>query len=575
MNIKIIDCTIRDGGHLNKWKFDLSCVRACYAAARKSGVDYFEAGYRYTEETKDLGLFGYCTDETLRELSDNSEKCKLAVMIDAGKCHSSQFTRCLQEKTPLRVVRVAAYPYELDKAVNLVQDLFDKGYEIFLNLMASSELTKENYDFLHKWDNKNILSAVYFADSFGSFTPKEVSELIHKLEAVGFSTIGFHPHNSLQLAFANTLCAIENGVSFVDSSVYGMGRGSGNLPIEILLGYLERLGDQKYNTVPYLDVIERHFLGHFRNIGWGYSLKSLMSGLANVHPYYVDALYAKGTYTTDEIWNALSLIKERCPISFSENKLEKALGNRFFKPLTLERARIICGSLGDELHSIPSHDSCPAGMFPFEGRYKGRNFLILASGTSLATYTNQILQFSEKEDCILIGLNNLRHLFQPQFHVFVSRKRFLQYSANVAQTSTLLVPSFFGTELVEKNYSGEKCFFDVVAPCDAATDPVRGGVQHCLNLNVAISGILLAYQMGASTIFIAGMDGYADEFNKQIVYFYDEDNKIEDQETASYRYESLAQELDRVNSFLLDKEVELYIITPTSHKRFFKLFLTP
>lgn len=570
MKTKILDCSIRDGGHLNQWQFDPACVKAAYYAALKSGVNYFEAGYRYPADKKGMGPFAYSTDELLAELFVASETCKLAVMIDAGKCETSQFQECRPEKTPLRAVRVAAYPYELEKATRMLEGLHDLGYEVFLNLMASSELSAANYAYLKAWPQKHLLHAIYFADSFGSFIPRDISEQFAKLRNAGFERVGFHSHNNLQMAFANTLRALEEGAACVDASIYGMGRGAGNLPIEILLGYLEKTGEADYNTVPYLDVIARYFLKLFHEIGWGYSLESLMGGLANIHPYYAENLFKNKLYTVDEIWNALQLIKERCPISFSIDKLGQALQERFYTPLTPERTEAVHRALVDELNIIPAADAQPARDFSLQGQFKGRKFLIVATGPSIVEHRQRIEEFARQENCVTIGVNSLQGLFAPDFHVFVSRKRFQQYAAEVAPESTLLVPSFFGQELVERSYRGPYRFFDLETRAAPESAPVEGTTQKCLSLNVAVSAILLAYSMGASTIYAVGMDGYADEMSKRMVYFYNEDSRIEDKDTANFRYETLARELDRVNTFLQRQSVPFFILTPTSHKKYYR-----
>ena len=570
MKTQILDCTIRDGGHLNQWQFDPACVKAAYFAALKSGVNYFEAGYRYPVGKKTLGPFAHTTDELLSELFVASESCKLSVMVDAGKCETTQFQECRPEKTPLRAVRVAAYPYELEKATRMVEELHDKGYEVFMNLMASSELSSENHSYLKAWRKKTVLSGIYFADSFGSFIPRDISEQMAKLRSSGFERVGFHSHNNLQMAFANTLRALEEDAACVDASIYGMGRGAGNLPIEILLGYLEKAGDTEYNTVPYLDVIERYFLKLFQDIGWGYGLEALMGGLANIHPYYAENLFKNKLYTVDEIWNALQLIKERCPISFSVEKLGEALEQRFYTPLTPERTEATHRTLINELSILPAADAAPAGPFLLKNKFKGRKFLVIATGPSTLEYQREILDLKKRENCVTIGVNNLQKLFEPEFHLFVSRKRFQQYVAQVAPGSTLLVPSFFGKSLVQESYTGPHHFFDVVAPSAPELPPLEGDTQHCLGLNVAVSAILLAYAMGANTIYAVGMDGYADEWNKHMVYFYNEDSTIQDKQTASYRYEALAKELDRVNSFLQKQSVPFFILTPTSHKKYYR-----
>ena len=570
MAIKILDCTIRDGGHLNKWHFDPLCVKASYFAALKSGIDYFEIGYRCPATVAGLGDFGYSTDDFLFSLFNASEKCKLTVMIDAGKSDNSLFCKCKPEKTPVRAVRVAAYPYELNKAIELLEDLKAKGYEVFLNLMASSELTELEFTLLRDWKNKHILEALCFADSFGSFIPSDIPQHVTNLRSLGFERIGFHPHNNLQMSFANTLRAIEEGVTFVDASIFGMGRGSGNLPIEVLVGYLEKQGNSRYNTVPYLEVVERFYLDLFKILNWGYKIQSLMGGLKNIHPYYIDDLFKRETYTVDEIWNALDIVKEKCPISYSVDKLNEALESRFYTPLTKEKVEEACKGIGDQLKIIPAADAFRVETLEVENKHKGRKFLVIANGPSIVEHKDAISKFIADENCVTIGVNYLQGNFVPDYQIFVNRKRFLKYAQYVDKKSTLIVPSFFGRKIVSENYVGQCIHFDLETVGDAIAPAVEGAQQNLINLNVAVSAILMAYQMGATEIFAVGMDGYISEINKQIVYFYNENDIPDDKDVASWRYEKLAEELDRINLFLQDKSVPFSIITPTSHKKYYR-----
>ncbi|MFA4980524.1 MAG: hypothetical protein WC589_23655 [Sphingobacterium sp.] len=573
MNTKILDCTVRDGGHLNNWSFDPLCVKASYFAALKSGADYFEIGYRMPKSKKGLGLFGYSHDDVLSSLVKPSDKCKLTVMIDAGKSDNSLFKQCKPDVTPIKAVRVAAYPYELQKAISLVEDIKDKGYEVFLNLMASSELNDEQYNQLRGWSNKVILNSINFADSFGSFLPTDISNHIQKLHDIGFKYVGFHSHNNLQLAFANTLRAMEEGVAYVDASIYGMGRGAGNLPIEVLIGYLEKSGFEEYNVSPYLDVIERYYQKISEELDWGYKIKSLMSGMKEVHPYYVDDLYNKNIYTVDEIWNALDFVKGTCPISYSADKLNEALDSRLYRPLTPDKIEDVCQEISQQFKIIPASDAFEIGNLQLSKKHYGKKIMIIANGPSVLQYKEEIEALLNKEQCITIGVNYLQGEFIPDYHIFVNRKRFLKYISSVNSESILIVPSFFGKEIVSENHTGQCQYFDIETVHDLQENPIRGATQRLVNLNVAVCAILMAYQMGASEIYAVGMDGYIKETSEKIVYFYNEDDLVDDENVAAYRYKKLTEELNRINLFLQDHNVPFSIITPTSHKKYYQAVL--
>ncbi len=322
---KLLDCTIRDGGHLNGWNFSEECVKASYYAALNAGADYFEIGYRFQNPKPEWGKFAVCDDDYLLNLFIPDEKCKLSIMINADKCELNKFQECRPELTPIKVVRVATYPDKLDIAFNLCEGLKNKGYNVFLNLMAISEYKEEHYEKIKKWKYKNTLQSVCFCDSFGSFLPNDVKKYHEKLQSLDFRNISFHSHNSLQLAFANSLQAINEKIYCIDASIYGMGRGAGNLPVEIITGYLNKLGNKKYNSIPYINVIEKFYLNLSKQTPWGYGIQSLINGLKNVHPLYVRELFDKNSYTIDEIWRAADLIKKHAPVSFNMNEMNNIL----------------------------------------------------------------------------------------------------------------------------------------------------------------------------------------------------------------------------------------------------------
>jgi len=569
MNVKILDCTIRDGGHLNKWHFKNDMVKASYFAALRSGVDYFEIGYKNDSKVKNLGPYGYCQDNFITSLFKSSPAIKLLCMIDAGKYTGYYIPECRKDKTPFSGIRIAAYPPEGKIAIKLIEEIHNKGYEVFLQIMACSEWNQKQFRELEGWKSKDMLKAVYFADSFGSFIPKDIKNYVKKLKAAGFKNIGYHSHNNLQMGFANALQAIDEGVRHIDASIYGMGRGAGNLPIEIILSYLYIHGDKKYNIVPYLDVIDRFYLDLVKEYQWGYSIKNFLSGSKNLHPYYVAELFKSKNYTLEEICNLLDNIKKVCPISFSKEKLEDTLKKRFYIPTT-EQAKNFVKEIEKQNRILPSEDYLPLSELKISNKHKGKKFLIIANGPSTIRYVGEIKKFINENNLITIGCNYLKNIYEPNYHIFVSKKRFLKYISFVNEKSILIAPTFFGKRLIEENYQGLIERIEIKPVNNSEAKPISGIIQQPININVGVAAILTAYQMGAEEIMVVGMDGYESGSEKEVVYFYNEDDVIDDKATASIRYENLTAELKRTNDFLSKKGVPFSIITPTSHKRYYR-----
>lgn len=252
---KILDCTIRDGGHVNNWEFSDECILASLDAAEKSSIDYFEVGYTMPDCVKKSSV-------------------KLVLMINASALRS------VDEKVDC--VRVACYPDEIEIGMKACEDYHKIGYEVFLHLMTADKLSDEHYVLLKNWQKKDILTSIYYADSFGSFLPSDVEKTYNKLKNCGYKNISFHGHNNLQLAFANSIKAIELGAYSIDATTFGIGRGAGNLPIELLMHYF------KFDSSAYLKIVEKYFEPLQLKYRWGYSYKNLIGGINNIHPREID-----------------------------------------------------------------------------------------------------------------------------------------------------------------------------------------------------------------------------------------------------------------------------------------------
>lgn len=310
--MKLTDCTIRDGGHINKWMFDDEVVRHSYQMACAAGVDYFEFGYRQPKSLLGLGKYAHCEDLFIWDLVEIGDT-KPIVMIDTAKADLKDFDYA--DKSPFWGVRVAAYPDELKLALVQAKALLDLGYHVWVNPMASVYLDESHYRMLESWKYKSDIEALYLADSFGSLLPPQISNFMSAFIDVGYLNIGFHAHNNLQLAVANTLEAVHQGATHIDATIYGMGRGAGNAPIEIITSILSG-----YDNVPYLDLINKDY--RQSEFEWGALPEYVLSGSIAVHPYYALAALEQLSFT--EAKGFFSHAK--LPVSYSEKAITDALG---------------------------------------------------------------------------------------------------------------------------------------------------------------------------------------------------------------------------------------------------------
>jgi len=285
--IKVLDCTLRDGGLVNDHHFDDPFVRALYQTCVEAGIDYMEVGYKASKKIFARDKFGawkFCEEDDLRRIfGENQTPLKLAAMVDAGKADYK--TDILpKDKSILDMIRVAFYATQTVEAVDMINDAYQKGYEVSANLMAVSRNTETEIEQVLELLVQTPASVIVVVDSFGSFYTEQVEILVKKYlqyaKPAG-KEVGIHTHNNQQLAFANTIEAIIHGANRLDASMGGLGRGAGNCPMELLLGFLR---NPKFHVRPIWAFIQDYIEPLRRQIEWGPYPQYMMTGMLNQHP---------------------------------------------------------------------------------------------------------------------------------------------------------------------------------------------------------------------------------------------------------------------------------------------------
>jgi 4-hydroxy 2-oxovalerate aldolase len=285
--IKILDCTIRDGGLMNNHQFEEKTVQAVYAACVQAGIDYMELGYKASQRIfvgPQYGKWKFCTEDDLRRIvGDNDTPLKLSVMADAERTdyHEDILPR---SQSVLNMIRIATYIHQIPVALDMIKDAHDKGYETTLNLMAASTIPEWELDEAIAILADSEVDVIYLVDSFGSFYSEQIRYLLEKffrLAGPRGKTIGMHAHNNQQLAYANTIEAVIMGANLLDGSMAGLGRGAGNCPIELLIGFLH---NPKYRLRPVLQCIQEHIEPLREKLLWGFDIPYMITGMLNQHP---------------------------------------------------------------------------------------------------------------------------------------------------------------------------------------------------------------------------------------------------------------------------------------------------
>ena len=297
-DIKVVDATIRDGGLVNDFYFSDEFVTNLYKTNVKAKVDYMEFGYRADKEMFDTESFGkwkFSSDEDIRGIvGDNNTELKIAIMADVGRCNYKEDIHERSE-SPVDLIRVATYVNTRPAALDMIEDAHMKGYETTCNIMAISNAKESDIAASLEMLGQSPVDGIYIVDSYGSIYPEQIRIISEQYMEIGEKYgkyIGIHAHNNQQLAFANTIESCAQGVSYLDATMSGLGRGAGNCPMELLLGFLK---NPKYKLFPVIQFIENNIVPLKESgMEWGYDIPYLLTGHLNQHPRAAIAAMKEG-----------------------------------------------------------------------------------------------------------------------------------------------------------------------------------------------------------------------------------------------------------------------------------------
>ena len=287
-DIKVVDCTIRDGGLVNNFYFDDEFVRNLYTANVAAGVEYMEFGYKASKEIFDVKEFGkwkFCDEQDIRDIvGDNNTDLKISVMADVGR---TDYKKDIIPKTDsvIDMIRIATYINTIPAAIEMIHYCAEMGYETTINIMAVSTAAESELDLALDLLAQSEVGTIYLVDNYGSLYPEQIRRLADKYLKVAEKygkKVGIHAHNNQQLAFANTIEACTVGVSYLDATMSGMGRGAGNCNMELLLGFLR---NPKYSLNPVLKFLQNQMLPLKKTgLVWGCDVQYMLTGQQNQHP---------------------------------------------------------------------------------------------------------------------------------------------------------------------------------------------------------------------------------------------------------------------------------------------------
>lgn len=329
--MKILDCTIRDGGYYTNWDFPDKVVDHYLSAFNNLPVEYLEVGYRSKTLNGYLGKYFYCPISVLEDLKAKSNK-KLVIILNEKDVRTKDADELLSPiKGIVTMIRMAIDPKNFKRALELAKKVKGLGFEVAFNVMYMSNWKKEK-DFIALIPQVDgIVDYFYMVDSFGGVYPKDVRETIALLRSKTKVKLGFHGHNNLEMALANTLVAIEEGIEIVDATITGMGRGAGNLKTELLLTVLQSQNKLSFDYNALTKVVDDFSILQ-QKYNWGTNLPYMVSGANSLPQKQVMEWVSKRYYSFNSIIRALNNQSQGKDDNKSLSKLDDK-GHKYKKAL--------------------------------------------------------------------------------------------------------------------------------------------------------------------------------------------------------------------------------------------------
>ena len=491
--INFLDCTLRDGGYYNDWDFDPVMAGKLIDALNEAGVQIIELGYKSIKASnRYFGLFKYCNEEYLNYLSrdDPSDYC---FMVDIKEfIFDNKINKTELDKQILPVsesvftwVRLASHFPTIEFIPEFINYFRELGYKICFNLMGGSLLSDAQIKRGGEVAENNNVDVFFLADSFGSFYPEDIRRLIRFIKNYYTGEIGIHTHDNQGLAYINTLVAIEEGVSFVDGTITGMGRGAGNLLTEqFLTGYSKKFAEGRYNSNALHSIIEDSILPMKSEFQWGFSSTYMYSGLNNIHPTYCQNLIESKRFTMVEIRKILGLIPVEFRSLFNSEVLESSVQSVLKSEFDQEKDTNI-------------------EFFQFDA-LSTNSVIIFAKGSNAKIHADNIISFSQKNRFPVIECNLTGFLpdDMPRFIAILNQFRLEQWLVNKKSNSKMSLISGFPFDS-ERNIGGH-------LPFTIDEFSVSGSSIAIPDYDVGFYALAIALKAGVKQIFLAGFDGFED-----------------------------------------------------------------
>jgi 4-hydroxy 2-oxovalerate aldolase len=487
-NIKLLDCTLRDGGYINDWEFGHGVITGMYKRLDEAGADYIEVGFLDDRREFDMNRTIIPNTEAINKIYGSIEK-KHAIpvaMIDFGTCSLDSIGPA--DSTFIDGIRVIFKKEKIEQALPFCKAIKEKGYKLFIQ--AISITAYSDMDMLQYVQKINEIKPYAFSivDTYGLLDNKSMTRYFRLIDDNLDPEIkmGYHDHNNFQLAFSNTckFLAMDTDRELVgDSSVYGMGKSAGNCASELLALHLNQYYHKNYNLSEILECVDTYMMPIYQKHYWGYKYDFYLAAMQGVHPTYVKDLLDKKTLSVSSINEILSSIPEHKKLLYDKN-------------LSAELY------LNYQNHKINDDD---VYYSDFAKELKEHNILILGPGRSLLEESEKILETIRHDSSLIISTNFYPDNYKVNYIFMSNAKRYGKLADMIIDKEKMKGVDFILTSNITPVDYKPKYILNYESLLVKETECQDNSLMLLLNF---------LKKIGVKEVKLAGFDGYKlDESN--------------------------------------------------------------
>lgn len=526
--IKLLDCTLRDGGYINDWNFGHDTIVSVFERLVDAGVDIIEVGF--IDERRPFDIDRSIMPDTAavdKVFADLDKKGSMVVgMIDYGTCSIKNIAPC--SESFLDGIRVIFKKHLREEAMAFCGELKALGYKVFAQMVSVTSYDEEELLDLVRLANHYKPYAVSMVDTYGLMHRNNLMFYFqilneHLDEEIG---LGYHAHNNFQMGYANCIALLSRTISrtlIVDGTIYGMGKSAGNAPLELIAMHMNQTFEKNYQIGQILEAIDSNIMQFASQPVWGYSMFYFLAASNDCHPNYVTYLMDKRTLSVNSINEILHKLEGEKKLLYDKKYIEE-LYNDYQD-----------NEINDEVDRIRLSEALG-----------GKHVLVLAPGSTIKSHRETIIKYmDEHPDAITISVNFLTKRIKPDFVFLSNAKRYVQLATKFTRDKYRIIATSNVTEMTAGEFEF-KLNYSTLIDKDAEFE------DHSMRMLVQT-----LIDSGVAKISFAGCDGYS---ARHANYY-----------SRSMEYDFVKNKVDYLNGYMRDylrtvkDKAELVFVTPSHY----------